>query len=82
MLRIMDGCMKLHASYPPVPKNCRKGIKWHARMGHKLSMFTKHLKTIIRQLGIGSAFIHFLGDSAPEEVDDITNAEPELQEAA
>ena len=80
LLRVMDQCMKLHATYPPVPMKYRGGLKWHARMGQKLSMFTKHLETIIQQLGIGSAFTCFIGNQ-PDDVVDTTDAEPELQAA-
>ena len=50
-LRIMDKCMALHSTHPPA-KKYRAGIKWHARMGHKLSMFTRHLELIMRDLNI------------------------------
>ena len=49
LLRVMDGCMKLHASSPPM-RSFREGVKAHARWGYNLSWFTKHLKTIIRQV--------------------------------
>lgn len=63
LLEIMDGCMKLHATYPPVPKEFKPGCKWHARKGRNLAMFAKHLKTIIEQLGCGSGRIRrFIGD--------------------
>jgi hypothetical protein len=56
-------------------------MKWHARMGHKLSMFTKHLETIVRQLDMGSAFTRFIGEAELEDFNDM-DAELELQEAA
>jgi len=48
-------------------------------MGHKLSMFTKHLKTIMRQTDtLGLPFNHFLND----EVEQVEEFEEELEEVA
>jgi hypothetical protein len=50
LLMVMDACMKIHSTFPPVSKIFRPGIKWHARHGRKLSTFVRDLKTIMKQV--------------------------------
>ena len=83
MLKVVDCCMNLFATYPPVQK-FTKGNKWHARMGHKLSMFTRHLKTIMKQVGLlGNSLIeHFLNEELEDDFPVEVEVEGELQNAA
>ena len=51
LLAVMDGCLKLHRS-KPAPREFKRGVQWHARMGHNLTTFGRYLRTIIKQLGM------------------------------
>ena len=52
LLPIVDGCMNEYSGRPAPPKNFRRGVHWHARMGHRLHIFASYLETIIKQLGM------------------------------
>ena len=82
LLRVMDGCMKLHASSPPM-RSFREMVKAHARWGYRLSWFTKHLKTIIKQLDLFEIWQlnTFLNDECEEaEIVDAMEEGEEQQE--
>ena len=59
-------------------RSFREGVKAHARWGYNLSWFTKHLKTIIKQLNLFEIWQlnTFLND-ATEDVEIVTADEME-----
>jgi hypothetical protein len=69
LLQIIDRCMKAYSNQPAV-RLFKRGVRWHARNGHKLETFASYLKTIENQLGIRSGVEVYLGNEDEEPADE------------
>ncbi len=74
LLPIVDGCMNEYSGRPAPPKNFRRGIHWHTRMGHRLHIFASYLETIVKQLGMKSPVDVYLSDANIQEEEGVALA--------
>lgn len=82
LLEVMDGCLHLHRTMP-TPTRFRHGVKWHARMGHRLTTFARYLGPIIQQLEIiDSPFTTLQNESESDDLqsEPLAVSSPELDE--